>query len=162
MTGPMQIHGIKSWFDRHEGVVVVEDDVQNVVRGIRELSDRLHVFYNPQTEGFDIVEKCLDSTDRLVFSVPELDMRVLDRLRRADHWHGQEVPSHVLGESEDFVAEVDAWNEKHQADKDAEGFERIREAGERLAWALDNTSDQHSVGGQILVPRSPDGSDDEG
>ena len=111
----MQVRGIPSWFDQHEGVVVVEDDVQSVVRAIREYSDRLMVFYNPQSSGFDIVERCLDGTDRLVFSVGELDMRVLDRLHQADHWHGQDVPNHVLGEGEDFVAKVDAWNEEHQA-----------------------------------------------
>jgi len=158
----MQVHGIYSWVDQAVGVVVVEDDVQSIVRGIREISDRLKVYYNPQSSGFDIVEHCLDGSDRLVFSVGELDGRVLDRLRQADHWHGQEVPNHVLGEGEDFVAKVDAWNEQHQAEMDLEGYGRIREAGERLAWALDNTSDQHSVGGQILVPRSLNGSHDEG
>jgi hypothetical protein len=158
----MRVHGLPSWVDKHEGVVVVEDDVQSIVRGIREVSDRLTVFYNPQSEHFDLVEHCLDGTDRLVFSVRQLDGRVLDRLRQADHWHGQDVPNHVLGEGEDFVAKVDAWNEEQQAEKDAEGYGRLREAGERLAWALDNTSDQHSVGGSILVPRSLDAEHDEG
>lgn len=153
----MEVHSIGTWFDRHDGVVVVEDDVQNVVRDIKAISDRLHVFYNPQTEGFDVVEHCLDNTQRLVFSVPELDPRVLDRLRAADHWHGQDQPLHILGEGEDFVARVDEHNEELQAQIDADGKGRLREAGERLAWALDNTSDQHSKGGQILVPRSVDG-----
>ena len=153
----MEVHSVRTWFDRHDGVVVVEDDVQNIVRGIREISDRLHVFYNPQTGGFDVVESCLDHTDRLVFSVPQLDNRVLDRLRQADHWYGQETPTHVLGEGEDFVAEVDRYNDERQAEIDTEGKGRLREAAVRLAWALDNTSDQHSVGGSILVPRSLDG-----
>jgi hypothetical protein len=64
---------------------------------------------------------------------------------------------HILGEGEDFVARVDEHNEELQAQIDADGKGRLREAGERLAWALDNTSDQHSKGGQILVPRSVDG-----
>jgi len=153
----VEVHSIRSWVNRRDGVVVVEDDVQNIVRGIKEISDRLHVFYNPQSEGFDLVESCLDSTDRLVFSVPELDNRVLDRLRLADHWHGEDQPNHVLGDSEDFVARVDEHNVKIQAAIDAKAMDKVRDAGERLAWALDNTSDQHSVGGSILVPRSVDG-----
>jgi hypothetical protein len=31
------------------------------------------------------------------------------------------------------------------------------DVSERLAWALDNTQDHHSVGGSILVPRGIDG-----
>lgn len=153
----MEIHSIRSWFDQRNGVVAVEDDVQNIVRGIKEISDRLHVFYNPQTGGFDIVESCLDGTDRLVFSVAELDNRVLDRLRLADHWHGVDRPDHVLGDHEDFAAKVDAHNEELERKQREKLRDDLGEVTERLAWALDNTTDHHSVGGSIRVPRSLDG-----
>jgi hypothetical protein len=153
----MEVHGIPTWLDRREGVVVVEDDVQSVIRGMREISDRLKCFYNPQTGGFDIVEACLDGTDRLVFSVAELDARILDRLRAADHWHGQDTPDHVLGDSEDFVARIDEYNEGVEQASRERFQEKMADVGERLAWALDNTNDQNSKGGHISVPRSVDG-----
>lgn len=149
----MEVHAIRSWFDQRSGVVVVEDDVQNIVRGMREISDRLHVFYNPQTGGFDIVESCLDGTDRLCFSVAELDNRVLDRLRAADHWHGLDTPEHVLGDDEDFVALIDAHNNAIEEASREEFRDKIGDVGERLARALDNVSNRPSVGGTIRVPR---------
>lgn len=153
----VKVHGIPTWFDRHEGAVVVDDDVQNVVRGIKEISDRLSVFYNPQSGGFDIVESCLDGTDRLVFSVSELDQRVIHRLRHADHWYGEDQPNRILDDSEDFVARIDEYNDKRQADLDEQGMDKIRDAGERLVWALDWAHDHHSVGGSIRVPKDLDG-----
>ncbi len=149
----MEVHAVRTWVDNRHGVVAVEDDVQNVVRDIKAISERLHVYFNPQTGGFDIVETCLDRTDRLVFSVQELDQRVVHRLRSADHWHGNEVPTHVLGDDEDVLARIDADNEALERARDELAREKIRDAGERLAWALDNTRDQHSVGGQIRVPK---------
>lgn len=153
----MEVHGVSSWVDRRNGVVVVEDDVQNVVRGVKEISDRLHVYYNPQTEGFDVVESCLDGTDRLVFSASQLDNRVLDRLRQADHWHGEDTPRNILGEGEDFVAQVDAHNARLEELQREAFHDQMGEVTERLAWALDNTKDHHSVGGSIRVPRSISG-----
>jgi hypothetical protein len=115
----------------------VQDDVLDVVRRIKAISPRLVVYYNEQTDGFDIVESCLDGADRLVFSVGALDQRVIDRLLRADHWGGNDVPTHVRPDSEDFVVEIDRDNEALEASLTREKLDRISEAGERLAWALD-------------------------
>jgi len=133
----VELHGIRTWYDQRHGVVAVEDDVQNVVRGIKAKSDRLHVFYNPQSEAFDIVESCLDGTDRLVLSAPQLDNRILDRLHLADHWHGRDEPEHVLGDDEDFVAKLDADQQAIWAAQEQESKDKLRAAGERLARALD-------------------------
>lgn len=149
----MQVHAVKTWFDRREGVVVVDDDVQNVVADLKAISPRLSVYYNPQSGGFDIVESCLDGTDRLVTSVDELDQRVVTRIREADHWNGNDRPVVVLGEGEDITARVDAHNAEMERLRSEETAEKIGEAGERLAWALDNTRDHHSVGGSISVPK---------
>lgn len=149
----MEVHGLPAYVERGR-MVQVEDDVQNVIRDIRELAgDRVSVYWNWQTNRFDLVEHCLDHTDRLIFSVAELDQRVVQRLREADHWHGRDTPDHVLGDGEDFVAQVDRENDARQAAIDAEAMEKIQDAGERLAWALDICVDQNSKGGQILVPR---------
>jgi len=157
MGGVMEVHGIKSWYDQRDGVVVVEDDVQSVVRGMREISDRLHVFYNPQTGGFDIVESCLDGTDRLCFSVAELDNRVLDRLRNADHWYGSDEPTRILPDDQDFVARIDMDNEEIERLSAMAMREKLGDVSERLVRALDNVSDRPSVGGTIRVPRSING-----
>ena len=134
-------------------MIHVEDDVQNVIRDIRDITDRVDVYWNEQTQQFDLVEHCSDDTDRLVFSVAELDQRVVSRLREADHWHGRDVPLHILGDGEDFAAQIDASNDALEARLRKEALEQVADAGERLAWALDITRDQNSKGGQILVPR---------
>jgi hypothetical protein len=149
----MEVHAISTWFDRRSGVCVVEDDVQNVVRDIKSIDPRLIVYYNEQGNEFDIVERCLDGNERLVFTVDELDQRVPNRLRGIDHWGGRDDPNFILPDDEDFVAQVDAHNEKLQADQKAVFHDELEDAGKRLAWALDNCSDQHSVGGSILVSK---------
>lgn len=153
----MEVHNISTWFDNQAGVVVVEDDVQNVVRGIREISDRLRVFYNPQSGGFDLVESCLDGTDRLVFSVPQLDMSVLDRLHDADHWYGQDTPNHILEDDRDFVAHIDKYNEELERAAWEVSRDKLGDVADRMVRTLDNASDRPSVGGSIRVPRSIDG-----
>jgi hypothetical protein len=151
----MELHAVKSWYDLKKGrVIEVEDDVQNIVREIREVSDRLHVFYNDQKDEFDVVESCLDGTDRLVFTTKQLTKKAVDRVRLADHWRGQERPTHVLRDDEDFASEMDKANDALEAAKDEAFREKIRDAGERLHWALDIGPGQHSAGGQILI--SPD------
>lgn len=134
----MEIRAIKTWHDLRHGVVELEDDVLGIVQQIQQLDPRLHVFYNDQTEKFDLVESCLDGTDRLVFSVEELDARVLHRLMGADHWGGNPTPERFIRpDDEDFVAQMDADNEAHEAALDEESRDKLRDAGERLAWALD-------------------------
>lgn len=152
----MEVSAVKTWFDVRKGAVVeVEDDVQNVIRDIKAIDDRLHVYWNEQAEYFDIVERCLDGRERLVFSVPLLDQRVPDRLRGADHWAGHETPNNfILPDDQDFVAQMEESNqelEKAQKDK----FDGDMEyAAEALAWSLDICKDRSSVGGSILVPRN--------
>lgn len=151
----MEVHAVSTWADRsRRSVVVVEDDVQNVVRDIKSIDSRLAVYYNEQVDGFDIVERCLDGVERLVFSAKALDQRVVDRLRGADHWHGRTDNNHILGDDEDYAAQVDAHNEKMEQLGDAEFQDQIAYAGEAIAWALDICRDRSSVGGSILVPRS--------
>lgn len=150
----MEVHAVKSWVDIKKGSVIeVTEDVQNIVSEIRQISPRLHVFFNDQSGGFDVVESCLDGTDRLVCSVPQLDKRLPERLRAADHWYGQEAPTFVLPDEEDFAAKIDRDNEVLEEALREEAREKIRYAGEALAWSLDICHDRSSVGGSILVPK---------
>jgi hypothetical protein len=132
----VELHAVPSWFDSQKGTVVeLEDDVQNVVRQVKEIDPRLHVFYNEQTDGFDIVEHCLDGAQRLVFSVRELDARVISRLHEGDTWLGGN-PDHVLPDNEDFLTRMEREQEEVFDAQQATALEKVADAGERLAWAL--------------------------
>jgi hypothetical protein len=148
----VKIHTLPAWVDRHQ-VVEVEDHVTEVVRDIRRYSDRIDIYWNEEGQEFDLVERCLDGNQRLIFSVPELDGRVLDRLHRADHWYGNEVPTHILPDDEDFVSEMDAKNEQEERESMAGAMDKIKGVGEELAWALEAVNDRPSVGGSISVPK---------
>lgn len=134
-------------------MVYVEDDVQNVIRDMKAISDRLYVWYDPHQELFIVGEHCVDGVDRLVFTTPTLDQRVVHRLRAADHWHGRDLPTHVLGDDEDFVAAIDRHNAGVEARDNERLLDKLYDAGERIAWAMDSCNDLNSPGGKISVPR---------
>lgn len=148
-----EVRGLPAYLDNGQ-IVAVEDDVQNVIRDMRAISDRLHCWYDDRSSEFHIVEHCLDGEERLVFSTKELDQRVISRLRLADHWHGHETPRHVLGDNEDVLTVIDQYNEGLEAQARQQTAERVHDAGERFAWALDLCKDKSSVKGSIHVPRS--------
>jgi len=132
----VELHAVSTWFDAKKGSVIeLEDDVQSVVRQVKEIDPRLHVFYNEQTNGFDIVEHCLDGAQRLVFSVKELDARVVSRLHEGDTWLGGN-PEHLVPDEDDFLTRMEAVQEAYHRDKEAMALEKVADAGERLAWAL--------------------------
>lgn len=135
----MEVPGIATWFDRRYGVIAVEDDVQNVVREIKQISDgRITVYFNPQSEEFDLVERCLDGTDRLVFSVVELDKRIPERLRRADHWGGNTTPErYITPDDQDAFKQQEDDNDELARSMDKKSLDKAMEASERIAHYLD-------------------------
>jgi hypothetical protein len=151
----MEIYPIRTWFDSHHGVVAIDDDVLGVVKQVKAVSDgRLHIYYNPQKGHYDIVERCLDGTERFVFSVDKLDARVIDRLHLADQW-GAETPDRGMKkpEGEDFLDELDKLNDEADEAKTQAARDKLGDVGERLAWSLDIVRDRPSVGGSISVPK---------
>ena len=81
----MEIPAIKEFYSNRDGLVTMEDDVLSIVAQIREkYGDRIRIAWEPTTESFVLSEYCTDGTERLIFTTPELDGRVLDRLMRAD------------------------------------------------------------------------------
>lgn len=138
------------------GLQTVDDDVLNIVRRIRDISDRVTVYWNDQKGCFTLTETSLDgSTERLVFEVAELDERVLTRLRGADHWQGNETPEHVRPDEEDYVSELD----RAQAAIDAAIDVRAREEREEILHEVASYADLDGKGTRatILVPRGIDG-----
>jgi hypothetical protein len=155
----MEVHAVRTWFDQKHGVVLVEDDVASIVREIREIDPRIHVFWNEQTQRFDLVESCLDGTDRLIFSTSELDARVPQRLRMGDSWLGGN-PSHVVPDDEDFLAAMEAEQEREQAGVMERLMDRVHDAGERFAWALGDGKFGPGYHQSIRVKRDVNGPDD--
>lgn len=146
----MELHAIKSWYDQHHGLVELTDDVLGVVKQVKALGEgRLSVFYNAQSDGYDIVERCLDHTDRLVFSVKELDARVVERLHLADHWGASTPDRSDLKSGHDFADEIEELNEAMMSLKDEASRDKLGDAGERLAWAFDIGV---GINASILVP----------
>jgi len=155
----MEIHALKTWVDKRRGVIELDGDVLGIVEQVRALGDgRLKVYYNDQRDHFDIVELCLDRSERLVFSTPSLDQRVVERLHQADQWGG-DTPDRGMArpEGNDFLDEVDAANDALEALKDEQARDKLHSAGERLAWSLDLVSNRPSVGGSISVSKDVHG-----
>lgn len=138
----MEIRAIKTWVDTHHGVVSITDDVLSIVQRMREIDPRLKVYYNEQRGEYNIVEACLDGTDRLVFTVEDLDARVISRLLECDQWNPN---------NPDVLDKIDKHNEGVEAEIDRVNRDKIGEVGERLAWALEE--DGRGVHASILVPR---------
>jgi hypothetical protein len=132
----MEIHAVKTWYDQRAGIISVEDDVLNIVRQVREIDPRIHVFFNEQSGEFDLVEHCIDGVQRLIFSTRDLDARVISRLREGDSWLDGN-PEHPVEDEDDFLSKIEADQERIQGEIQEQSLEKVRDAGERLAWALD-------------------------
>lgn len=153
-----ELKGLPFYLDRGQ-MVEVSEDVLGIVQQVREISPRIRIYYNEQTDGFDLTEVSVDgSRESLIFSVGELDARVISRLRLADQWRGREDPAHTLPEGEDFLSKIDADDEAEKQEAKEKDKERVYEVGERLAWAMGE--DLRGVHAQILVPRSVNGAND--
>lgn len=151
----MELHAVRTWFDKNHGMVSVDDHVTNVIRDIREISDgRVRVYYNTQSGGYDLVETCDDHTDRLVFSTDALDQRCVERLRAADHWLGGNS-EHQVPDEEDFVSRLDAENEEIRKNLEQENWGRVGDAAERIAWAME--FDGRGTQASISVAKDLDG-----
>lgn len=136
----MEIRAIKTWVDSHHGMVSITDDVLSIVQRMREIDPRLKVYYNEQRGEYNIVESCLDSVERLVFTVPTLDARVISRLLEADQYNPN---------NPDVLDKIDAHNKGIEAKLGEANLDRLRDAGERLAREFG----EDGKGVQISVPR---------
>jgi hypothetical protein len=154
-----EIKGLPLYMDRGS-MVQLEGDVLGVVQQVREISPRVKIYYNEQTDQFDFTEVSPDgSVERLIFSVAELDARAVSRLRLADQWRGREDPEHVLPDDEDFLSIIDRDDDLEKAEQKEKTRDKLYDAGERLAHSLGE--DRRGVHASILVPRSADGKTDD-
>lgn len=119
---------LKSYYsNRHGGLVTLEDDVQSIVRQVKEMyGEGVTVEMDDTTGWFHFVGH-ENGTDYLIFSTEELDGRALQRLIRSDK---------TLRGFQDPYAAVEREQDEAQMLIEARSRERIYEAGERLAHAM--------------------------
>jgi hypothetical protein len=138
----MELRAVKCFYDNRQGLVELEDDVLSIVRQVRDLyGDRIKITWEPTTEQYVLIENSEDGNERLIFTTPELDGRVLDRLIASD--------SRARG-YKDAYDEAERDQDRAQAAEDEASMEKVRDAGEALHWVLNS-------GSRIFVPRGVDG-----
>ena len=131
---------------------VVEDDVLNIVRKVKDISPRLAVYWNDHIGQFTITETSLDGAEeRLVFNTAKLDERVIDRLLVADQWRGNDVPTHILPEGEDWLSMVETHEDRVDAEKDEHQRGRVSEVIAPLASYMD--LDGRGTKASVLIPK---------
>jgi hypothetical protein len=104
--------------------VLVEEDVLDIARQIRQIDPSLDVYWNEYGEHFVITETLKDGTEKLVTTALELDQRLIAHLRMLIH------PDY------DYGREIDRMDDQAEKDKDHEFAEQVGPLGEKLAHAL--------------------------
>jgi hypothetical protein len=140
-----RIPALKSFYTNQLGLVELEDDVLGVVSRVREITDgRVTVELDDHTGWFHLVEHCEDTTDRLVFSTQQLDGRVVERLLKADaHSRLHEDPYDAAEREQDEI-----WNAQQAA-----GLEKVKEAGEELAFHLRKAGKAPRLPMPVSIPK---------
>jgi hypothetical protein len=143
-----QLYAIKAWYDNRLGMVTLEDDVLSIVRQVRELyGGRITIELDPDRGCYHFVEHCEDHTDRLIFSVGELDARALERLQGADSQvRGHEDPYDAAEREQDAI-----WNAQEEASREV-----VRSHGEELAHALKKDGVMPRLPLTVSIPRVVD------
>ena len=117
--------------------VVIEDDVLDIARRIKEIDPSLLLRWNELGEYF-VVAQIIGDEEKLVTTTTELDERLIHRLK------------HIAHASYDVGKEAERIDK--QADKEAEHRfrERVGEAGEVAAHALRKDLQDQT---RIIVPK---------
>jgi hypothetical protein len=124
----MELHAVKTFYTARDGLVELEDDVLSIVSQVREaFGDKVKICLEPTTGHYVFTENSADGTERLIFTSETLDARCLTRLQAADSTGRGYIDAYDLMEKE---------QDEYRAQQDEERLDRVREAGERLAWAL--------------------------
>lgn len=144
-----QLHAFRTWYSpERQGFMTLDDDVLGIVSQVRQLSDgKITVELDDHNGKFHFVEHCEDGTDRLVFTVEELDQRALDRLMRADSSN-----RHYQDPYDEQERAQDALD---RAKEDAQR-ERVNMIGEEVIFGLQKDGMAPFLSKSIYIPRSLD------
>jgi len=144
----MELYAIKSWYDNRLGMVTLEDDVLSIVRQVRELyGRRVTIELDQFSNVYHFVEHGEDHTDRLIFTVDELDGRALERLQRSDS-HGRTY--------QDPYDAAEREQDANFALIDEQNRQTLHEEGERLAHALRKDGMLPDFPLPVAIPRGID------
>lgn len=139
----MELRAMRTFYTAREGLVSLDDDVLSIVSQVKQLyGNRIKVCLEPTTGEYVFSENCEDGSERLIFTTTELDARCLERLLQAD--------SQLRGYEDPYDRAEREQDEALRA-ADEQALDGIRDAGERLAWAMEE--DGKGTHAQILVTR---------
>lgn len=117
--------------------VLVEDDVCNVARDLRDIDASLMLRFND--EGKYVVYQKQEHGEQLVGVYDDLDQRIVDRAREYTN------PAYRLA---DELEQVDA---RREHDRDREFSEQVGEMSERLAHAVREDL-RRALPGPVYIP----------
>lgn len=140
-----QLRSIRTFYDDRHRLVTLDNDVLGIVSQVRDLFDsKITVHLDDVSGDYYFVEHCEDGTDRLIFSTPELDGRVIERLLQGDsRSRGYRDPYEIQEREQDAA----------QAAIDEEFKEQLREHGEELAFALKKEGLAPRLPLKVAIPR---------
>ncbi len=123
---------------RGSELILIEDDVHDVAKRLREIHDSLRLRYNKQGEYFVVYQDTGDG-EHLVTTAQECDARLVERVRR------------VVSPSYNYGAEMDKAEAQADAIKNQEFKEQVGEISERLAHAV-RTDLRKAIPGPVYIP----------
>lgn len=103
--------------------VLIDDDVLDIARRLKEIDPRLGLEWNENGNFFAITEQTPDGV-KLVTTATELDPRLIERVREIAH------PSY------DYAGELERKDRAGDRARDHAFHEQVGELGERAAFAL--------------------------
>lgn len=119
--------------------VLIEEDTLGVIRQIMEYDERLRVKYLRPGAGditdapYAIFELCPDGKERLVFTVWELDQRVMERLYLADT------------QKHDIIARIDGANQRARRDSQRRFRDSMEEAADIAAHVIRSPKTEYTI-----------------
>jgi hypothetical protein len=137
-----------------ESLLREQEDVFRIVERIRAYDPNLDVAYLDPDKGsisdapYVIVEHCRDGKTRLLFSVWQLDMSVMDRIYAADTT------------KVDVQGAIDIANEKARKEREAKGKSTFDEAKDIVKHIIKNPKGTYSfpnTEGEVVTLRDDEG-----
>lgn len=140
-----QLRSIRTFYDDRHRLMTLDDDVLGIVSQVRDLFDgKITVHLDDTTGDYYFVEHSDDHTEKLIFSTPQLDGRVIDRLQQAD--------SRARGYRDPYEIQEREQDAAQQAIDD-EFKEQLREHGEELVFALKKEGLAPRLPLKVAIPR---------
>lgn len=131
MSGPIEIEAASLSQVRatvEDGLVLIDDDVQNVVRDLQEIDPGFRVHFDRDQEYFVVrhlhLSRSGEPEESLVTTARQLDQRIVERVRQ------------ISADGYDYGAELDRLDREADARNEAEFTERVAPIGEQLHHAL--------------------------